>query len=145
MSGKTTIDSLGTLVRLRTTEVDRLQADLAQQQATSARYRANLERLDSLAEGSGASGALPPALALNCGHYKQSVLAMAASHRTDLSLHEANMAVSQRALKSAWARRELLGQVLDQKRDALDLAQQRADRKRQDDLATQAWMAGRNK
>ena len=145
MSLKTTIDSLGMLVQLRTTEVDRLQAGLVQQQATSARYRANLARLEGLAEGSGASGALAPALALNCGQYKQAVLALADTHRTDLGLHEANMAVSQRALKSAWARRELLGQVLEQKQDAENLALQRADRNRQDDLATQAWMAGRTK
>ncbi len=145
MSVKHTIDSLGTLVHLRSIEVDRLQAEMSAQQATSARYRANLERLEGLAQGSGPSGALPLALALNCGQYKQAVMQMADTHRTDLSLHEANMAVSQRALTSAWSRRELLDQVLEQKKDAAGLAQQRVDRKRQDDLATQAWMAGRTK
>jgi len=145
MSLKNTIDSLGTLVHLRGLEVDRLQADMAAQRATSARYRDNLARLDGLAQGSGPSGALPLALALNCGQYKQAVMQMADTHRTDLSLHEANMALAQRALTSAWSKRELLGQVLEQKQDAADLAQQRVDRKRQDDLATQAWMAGRTK
>jgi flagellar export protein FliJ len=145
MSLKNTINSLGTLVHLRGLEVDRLQADMAAQRATSARYRDNLARLDGLAEGSGPSGALPLALALNCGQYKQAVMQMADTHRTDLSLHEANMALSQQALTSAWSKRELLGQVLEQKQDAADLAQQRVDRKRQDDLATQAWMAGRTK
>ncbi|NML63325.1 flagellar export protein FliJ [Massilia sp. RP-1-19] len=145
MSLKNTINSLGTLVHLRSIEVDRLQAEMAAQQATSARYRANLVRLEGLAEGSGPSGALPLALALNVGQYKQAVMQLADTHRTDLSLHEANMAVSQRALTSAWTRRELLGQVLEQKKDVADLAQQRVDRKRQDDLATQAWMAGQNK
>ena len=145
MSLKNTINSLGTLVHLRGIEVDRLQAEMAAQRATSARYRDNLARLDGLAQGSGPSGALPLALALNCGQYKQAVMQMADTHRTDLSLHEANMALSQRALTSAWSRRELLGQVLEQKQDAADLAQQRVDRKRQDDLATQAWMAGRTK
>lgn len=145
MSVKNTIDSLGTLVHLRSIEVERLQAEMAAQRATSARYRANLERLEGLAQGSGPSGALPLALALNCGQYKQAVMQMADTHRTDLSLHEANMAVSQRALTSAWSRRELLDQVLEQKKDAAGLAQQRVDRKRQDDLATQAWMAGRTK
>ena len=145
MSLKNTINSLGTLVHLRGLEVDRLQADMAAQQATSARYRANLERLEGLAEGSGPSGALAPALALNCGQYKLAVIAMVDAHRTDLGLHEANMAVSQRALSSAWAKRELLDQVLEQKKEAADVVQQRADRKRQDELATQAWMAGQNK
>lgn len=145
MSLKNTIRSLGTLVHLRGIEVDRLQADMAAQQATSARYRANLERLEGLAAGSGPSGALAPALALNCGQYKQAVIALVDTHRTDLGLHEANMAVAQRALTSAWAKRELLDQVLEQKKDAAGEVQQRADRKRQDDLATQAWMAGRSK
>ena len=101
MSLKNTINSLGTLVHLRGIEVDRLQAEMAAQRATSARYRDNLARLDGLAQGSGASGALPLALALNCGQYKQAVMQMADTHRTDLSLQEANMALSQRALTSA--------------------------------------------
>ncbi len=143
MTIKDTISSLDTLVRLRSTKVERMQAELAAQQATSARYRANLARLDALAQGSGASGALPLALALNCGQYKLSVIAMADSHRTDLSLHEATMAVSQRALNTAWSERELLGQVLAQKQDAADAARQRVERKREDDLATQSWLAAR--
>lgn len=149
MKRENTIRSLGTLVRLRTNHVERLQADLAGQQATRARYQANLARLDQLAEGSGASGAtspraaLNPALALNCGAYKQGVLALADSHRTDLALHEANMAVSQGRLKDAWVRRELMDKVLEREQDMLAREQERATRKREDDIATQSWMAGR--
>jgi flagellar export protein FliJ len=138
-----TIHSLGTLVRVKSSEVERLQADLARQQATRARYQANLDKLSALAAGSGPSGALPPALALNCGQYKQAVLAMADAHRTDLALHEANMAVSQRSLNAAWTRRELLGKVLEQQQAAVDREQERAARKREDEIATQSWMAGR--
>jgi flagellar export protein FliJ len=136
-----TIHSLGTLVRLRSSEVERLQAELASQQATRARYQANLARLGALAEGSGASGQLPPALALNCGHYKQAVLAMADAHRTDLHLHEANMAVSQTTLNAAWARRELLGKVLTQHQAAAAQQTERTARKREDEIATQSWLA----
>jgi flagellar export protein FliJ len=143
MSRQDTIDSLDTLVRLRSTEVERLQADLARQEATRVRYQANLERLSSLAEGSGASGALAPALALNCGQYKQAVLAMADAHRADLHLHEANMAVSQRSLSAAWTRRELLGKVLEQQQAAASREQERATRKHEDEIATQSWLAGR--
>ena len=137
------IKSLDTLVDLRSIEVDRLQTELARQEATRARYQANLARLTSLAEGSGASGRLAPALALNCGHYKQAVFALVDNHRTDLQLHEANMAVSQRNLNAAWTRRELLGKVLEQQQDALAREQERAARKREDDIATQSWLAGR--
>jgi flagellar export protein FliJ len=131
-------------VQLRSSEVDKLQTELARQEATRARYAANLDRLHSLAEGSGASGRLPPALALNCGQYKQAVFALADTHRTDLQLHEANMAVSQRNLAQAWTRRELLGKVLEQQQDALAREQDRAARKREDEIATQSWLAGRN-
>lgn len=140
------IDSIATLVRVKSTEVERMEADLARQEATRRRYQTSVERLTALAEGSGASGAsagtLAPALALNCGQYKQAVFALADTHRTDLQLHEANMAASQRHLTAAWTRRELLGKVLDQQQTALSREQDRAARKREDDIATQAWMAG---
>jgi flagellar export protein FliJ len=141
-----TIRSLDTLVQLRGTQVDRLQADLASQEATRLRYQKNLDRLTALAEGSGASGnalRLAPALALNCGAYKQDVMALADNHRLDLSLHEANMAVAQGRLKDAWVRRELLGKVLGREQDAHAAEKERATRKREDDIATQSWMAGR--
>ena len=143
MKREQTIASLGTLVQLRSLDVDRLQADLASQEATRTRYQNNLARLDALAEGSGATGALPLALALNCGAYKQNVMAMADLHRTDLALHEANMAVSQRKLADAWTRRELLGKVLEQEQVLHAREQERVVRKREDDIATQSWMAGR--
>lgn len=143
MKREHTIASLGTLVELRTLAVDRLQADLASQEATRARYQNNLARLDALTEGSGATGVLPLALALNCGAYKQNVMAMADLHRTDLALHEANMAVSQRKLADAWTKRELLGKVLEQQQVLHAREQDRIVRKREDDIATQSWMAGR--
>jgi flagellar export protein FliJ len=145
-----TIASLGTLVRLRSSEVERLQADLAKQEATRARYQASVARLTDLAEGSGPSGqpvqglALSPTLAVNCGAYKQAVFALADTHRTDLHLHEANMSVSQRNLSTAWTRRELLGKVLTQQETAFARVQDRDQRKREDDIATQSWLAGRN-
>jgi flagellar export protein FliJ len=147
MSKMNTIESLGTLVRLRSTEVERLQADLAKQEATRVRFQNSVDRLTDLAVGSGASGqsagALSPVLAANCGNYKQAVFALADTHRTDLHLHEANMAVSQGRLTQAWTRRELLGKVLAQQEAAFAREQERAQRKRDDEIATQSWLAGR--
>jgi flagellar export protein FliJ len=149
MTKARTIDSLGTLVRLRSSEVERLQADMAKQETTRVRYQASVDKLVALAEDSGASGAAPGAsalslaLALNCGDYKQAVFALADVHRTDLQLHEANMAVSQRTLTQAWNKRELLGKVLDQHTAALAHEQERGQRKREDEIATQSWLAGR--
>ncbi|MGB9110749.1 MAG: flagellar FliJ family protein [Telluria sp.] len=147
MSKQNTIDSLGTLVRLRSTEVERLQADLAKQASVRARYQATVDRLTNLAVGSGPSAPqaakLSPALAVNCGNYKQAVFALADTQRTDLHLIDANMAVSQRNLAQAWTRRELLGKVLAQHETAFAREQDRAQRKREDDIATQSWLAGR--
>ena len=147
MSKRETITSLGTLVRVRSTEVERLQTALAKKEATRARYQASVERLTALAEGSGPSGqpaearALSPALAINCGNYKQAVFALADTHRTDLQLHEADMAVAQQNLAHAWTKRELLGKVLEQHEAAYARVQERTQRKREDEIATQSWLA----
>ncbi|MES2741510.1 MAG: flagellar export protein FliJ [Pseudomonadota bacterium] len=142
MKQSQTISSLTTLVTLRSTELDRLQTDMAAQTALRERYQANLARLNGLCAASGASGALPLALSVNCGNYKQAVLQLAATHQTDLHLHEATMAVSQRALNAAWAKREVLDQVLTQKQKDATREHQRQDSKRQDELATQLWLRG---
>ncbi|HAT33677.1 MAG TPA: flagellar export protein FliJ [Janthinobacterium sp.] len=138
-------DSLATLVQLRDTEVERLRGDMAAQTALRERYRNNLERLSGLCADSGASGALPLAQSLNCGQYKQALMVIADTHRVDLGLHEAGMAVSQRALNAAWARREALDQVLSQKQRAAATEQQRRDGKRHDELATELWLRGQFK
>lgn len=145
MTNEHTIRNLTDLVRLRSTELERLQGDMASQTALRERYKANLARLSGLCEASGASGALPLALSVNCGNYKQAVLEMVATHRTDLHLHEANMAVAQQAINQAWAKREVLDQVLTQKQKDVAVEQQRRDSKRQDELATQLWLRGQSK
>ena len=94
MSDAHTIRNLTTLVGLRSTEVERLQSEMAAQTAVRERYQKNLERLTGLYTDSGPSGALPLALSVNGGNFKQAVMQMADQHRTDLHLHEANMAVS---------------------------------------------------
>jgi flagellar export protein FliJ len=129
-------------VRLRSTEVERLQTEMAEKEAMRARYQKNLERLTGLYTNSGASGNLHPALAGNCGDYKQAVMQMADNHRLDLHMHEADMAVSQQALNAAWAKREVLGKVLDKQQKVVLKEQNAKERKQHDDLATQLWLRG---
>jgi len=145
MSNVHTIRNLTTLVGLRSTEVERLQTEMAEKTAMRERYQKNLERLTGLYTNSGASGALHLALSVNCGDFKQAVMQIADQHRTDLHLHEANMAISQQALNTAWAKREVLDQVLTQKQKTVATEQQRVDAKRQDELATQFWFRGQVK
>jgi len=136
------IRNLTTLVALRNTEVERLQTEMAEKTNLRDRYQKNLERLTSLYTNSGASGNLHPALAGNCGNYKQAVMVMADSHRLDLHMHEADMAVSQQALNAAWAKREVLGKVLDKTQKVVNREQNAKERKQHDDLATQLWLRG---
>jgi flagellar export protein FliJ len=137
-----TIRSLSTLVDLRSNEVDKLQSEMAAKESVRERYQKTLDKLTSLYESSGPSGRLPMALALNCGDYKQGVMAMADSQRVNLHMHEADMAVSQRALTAAFVKREVLGQVLERHQDAAATAQRAQERKRHDELATQLWFRG---
>jgi flagellar export protein FliJ len=136
------IRNLTTLVALRNTEVERLQTEMAEKNNLRERYQKNLERLTGLYTNSGASGNLHPALAGNCGDYKQAVMVMADSHRLDLHMHEADMAVSQQALNAAWARREVLGKVLDKTQKVVNQQQNAKERKQHDELATQLWLRG---
>ena len=136
------IRNLTTLVALRNTEVERLQSEMAEKASLRDRYQKNLDRLTGLYVNMGASGNLHPALAGNCGDYKQAVMVMADNHRVDLHLHEADMAVSQQALNAAWARREVLGKVLDKQHKVVQKEQHSKERKQHDELATQAWWRG---
>ncbi|CAN7578631.1 flagellar export protein FliJ [Duganella sp. LjRoot269] len=136
------IRNLTTLVALRNTEVERLQTELAEKESLRERYQKNLERLTGLYTNSGPSGVLHPALAGNCGDFKQAVMQMADNHRLDLHMHEADMAVSQQALNTAWAKREVLGKVLSKQQKVVLQQQNTQERKQHDELATQLWMRG---
>jgi len=136
------IRNLTTLVALRNTEVERLQSEMAEKTSLRERYQKNLERLTTLYTNSGASGNLHPALAGNCGDYKQAVMAMADSHRLDLHMHEADMAVSQQALNQAWVKREVMDRVLSKEQKLANKQQTAQERKQHDELATQLWLRG---
>jgi flagellar export protein FliJ len=137
------IRNLTSLVQLRSTEVERLEAEVATKAALCARFQSSVDRLTSLYAASGSSGALPLALSMNCGDYKQSVMQMVDTHRIDLGLHEADLAHTRRALHAAWARREALGKVLANTQGALQAESDRRGQRQQDEVANQLWMRGR--
>jgi flagellar export protein FliJ len=142
MTNPALISSLSRLVDVRGRELDRLQSELAAKEALRARYQGNLERMAGLCASTGASGALPAALSANCADFKQAVLRMADVHRQDLALHEADMALTQRALKAAAVKQEVLGDVLARQRRLAHASAVRVERKREDELAAQVWHRG---
>jgi flagellar export protein FliJ len=136
------IASLSTLIDLRGLAVDKLTAELARKATMRERYRSNIDRMVGLCAGNSSTSqaSLSIALSINGAHYKQAVLQMADTHRADLTLHEADMAVTQRALIDAARRREVLGQVLAQKQTLLDTAERRVDQRAQDDMGARQWL-----
>ncbi|HLS81602.1 MAG TPA: flagellar export protein FliJ [Steroidobacter sp.] len=150
MSESRRIRTLGRLVDLRTREVESHGARMAAKQSLRQRYLQNLARLEGLYEDSGASGAagqraaatFSPALSLNCGGYKQAVMKMADAHRADLSLHEADMAMLRKQLIARTRSREALDVVLQRERETVRQFRRAAERKRQDEAASQAWSRG---
>jgi flagellar export protein FliJ len=140
------VKSLETLVALRERAVDKLTAEMAQKANVRERFRSNLERMEGLCAGNtvpGGLAALPAAslaLSINFAHYKHAVMQMADTHRADLSLHEADMAVTQRALVTAAHRHEVLGQVLARKTQHVAEAARRVEQRGQDELASQQWL-----
>jgi flagellar export protein FliJ len=146
------LTSLAKLVDLRAREVDRLGADMNTRRAIRNRYADTLTRLEQLCEGSGASGApvkngrdvapsalVSPALSLNCAAYKQAVMKMADAHRVDLSLHDADTAVMQRALLAASRRHASLDRELERQRSGARRSRTVREQKAQDDVALQMW------
>lgn len=133
------IAKLGRLLDLRGREVDRLSAHLAQKEILRQRFQANLERLDDLAAGPSSAGVVPLALSLNRAAYKQGVLQLIDQHRQDLALHEADMAVTQKALGAASRQREVMQRVSERAQQQLRTEQGRREQKRQDELAAQVW------
>ncbi|MBS1190281.1 MAG: flagellar export protein FliJ [Rhodocyclaceae bacterium] len=136
--------SLNRLADLREQEVDRLTSEVASKERLRERYRRNLERLEQLCHSTGASGAWSPALSMNCGDYKQAVMTLAAAHREELALHDADMAVSQNALTAAFRQHEALSQFLVRQENRHQRAREAREQKRQDDMATQVWLRGQS-
>ncbi|MBT2868237.1 flagellar export protein FliJ [Chromobacterium violaceum] len=138
------IRQLDLLLRLRERDGERLETELAAKRRLQERYRRNIERLDQLSAASGPSaGAGHPALALNCAGYKRHLLDLRQSQQQDLQLAQADAEVSQSRLQDARRREEQVKLLREEKLLEWRTAQSRAEQKRTDEAAGQAWMRGR--
>lgn len=146
-------EQLRRLIELRQREIDRRSAELADKLRLRERYQRNLaqlEALGSLCTLGPAAGAQRPAslkpvtglagLALNSAQYKQSMQQMADTHRQDLALHDADLAVTRHALAEVAREREALQQLLSRQRQREQQQQTMREQKGQDDLAAQVWL-----
>jgi flagellar export protein FliJ len=138
------IRQLDLLLTLRRRDGEKLETELAAKRRLQERYRRNIERLEQLNAASGASAAAGhPALAMNCAGYKSHLAGLKQTQQQDLRLAEADAEVSRGRLEAARRREEQVRQL----REALALdwwhQMQRAEQKRTDETAGQAWLRGR--
>lgn len=135
-------NQLATLIELRSRELDKRQAVLAQAQALQARVQRNVERLEQL-DGSVSTGGLTSAaLVQNTHAYKQGLQALADQQRAELLRQTTAVGEARTAVQAAAREQEVLSQLLQRTELRAQIAQSRQAQKRQDDLATQVWMRG---
>ena len=139
MTSTNTLDNLARLVELRQREVDRRLTEIASKQGMRERYQRNLDQLESLWRGAVPPSKVTPSCALNHAHYKQSMLQLASTHRDELALHDADLAVSRQALAEASRQREVMEQLLTRERQSQRRAQELREQKRQDEMASLVW------
>lgn len=139
MTSANTLGNLARLVELRQREVDRRLTEIANKQGLRERYQRNLNQLEILWRGAAPTSQLTPSCALNHAHYKQSMLQLASTHRDDLALHDADLAVARQALAQASRQREVMEQLLNRERQNQRRVQDLREQKRQDEMASLVW------
>lgn len=144
MTSRLRAGALHRLLALRERQLQRLGADLEQRQATSRRFRSNIERLEALCRDSFTTGfakGTPQTAAhcLNRAGYTQSLRAMIDGHRTDLTLHEADTAVARRILLGVARRQKGLSQAIERASAQAQRAQGAREQKGQDEISAQMW------
>ncbi|VWC74264.1 flagellar export protein FliJ [Burkholderia contaminans] len=143
MSIERAVGSLARLAELRKRDVDRLGAAFAERQTEHRRHRATLARLQSLADELPEVRRGHPAIAANGGDYKALLLDTIHRQAEQLAAHERAMADSRTALVEAMRRHRSLTAVLERRRSEMAHARDTRSRKREDELATQAWLRQR--
>ncbi|QEL55731.1 flagellar export protein FliJ [Chromobacterium paludis] len=132
------------LLTLRRRDGEKLETELAAKWRLQERYRRNIERLEQLSAASGATAAAGhPALALNCAGYKSHLSGLAQAQRQDLKLAEADAEISRGRLEAARRREEQVRQLRDEAVSGWRAERSRAEQKRTDEAAGQAWLRGR--
>ncbi|MFH5254417.1 hypothetical protein ACGTRS_24610 [Burkholderia semiarida] len=140
MNADRIVRSIERLAMLRQQEVDRLGTVLAAQEAECARYRTNLRAMEKMVDEVPDIDNGSPTIALNRADYKAAWLSVIRGYATKLAEREREMAETRSAATAAMCRLRSVSMVLARRRDELERAAQARMRKRQDDLATLAWL-----
>ncbi|MGV2290570.1 flagellar FliJ family protein [Trinickia sp. YCB016] len=141
MSAERTVKSMSGLLAARQGRIDRLTAEVASRQTTCGRYREQIDTIDRLrVDAASKVDRSSPALAVNCAGYQQSMATLAHEHRRLLALQEADLKAARRRLTELALQRERWQKALELRRGVLVQQQNVREQKRQDEMASQAWL-----
>lgn len=143
MNTERTIAGLSRLAALRAREVERIGADVAVRDAQGARYRRHLAQMTTLLENTSTGAHLHPAQAMNGARYRAALSDMIHQHERELAHHDAALASLRGELCAARLQHERIDLVRRKKIAVLDAAHRSAERKREDQQASQAWLRQR--
>ncbi len=143
MSTPQAVQRLELMLRLRQSDVDKQETVVRDKHQLTQRYQKNISRMESLCQHLGASAVPHPALAINAGAFKHSLLNLITLQKQDLALGDADLAVARKDLLAAVSRREVMDKLGEQERMALQKLRERALQKQSDETATQAHLRRR--
>lgn len=130
---------LAKLIELREQELEQRRGDVAGKQHQRDRYQGVVSRLEALHAQLGSTVDFRPEMASNAASYKLALQGSIAQHRQELALREAELATAQQGLLVAARKHEANNRLVERLRAELDRQAQRAEQKRQDEMAAAVW------
>lgn len=130
---------LARLIELREQELERCRSQVAGKQQLRDRFQGAVNRLEALHAQLGSTVDFRPELASNAARYKQALQDNIAQHRHELALREAELAAARQGLLDVARRQEANNRLIERLRAELRRQQERAEQKRQDEMAAAVW------
>jgi flagellar export protein FliJ len=140
-----TLKTLEKMVQLRARSVSELSSKFSQQQQLCQRYDKNIQALQALALPAAGSGTQHAALMRNQAQYKKNLQRIIAWQDQEKALATLKMQEIQRDLLQEARRENGFQTVLDKRKEAHALEQQRRDQKTTDAISAQSWIRQRQR
>ncbi|KWB79410.1 flagellar FliJ family protein [Burkholderia ubonensis] len=141
MSQERIVKSLGVMIAVKDSHVERLKAEVAAREQACRRYRDRIDTIEQLCRGAvGRVDRQSSAHVLNYAGYAQTVASIVGTHRRSLATQEADLAAARGRLVTLVLQRERWQQARSPRVAAL--ARQRASREQmqQDEAAASVWL-----
>lgn len=140
-----TLKTLERMVQLRARSVSELSSKLSQQQQLCQRYDKNIQALQALTLPAADASSHHAALMRNQAQYKKNLQRIIAWQDQEKALATLRMQEIQRDLLQEARRENGFQTVLDKRKEALALEQQRRDQKTTDAISAQCWIRQRQR